>query len=97
MGVVKAKKKKSSVVVNLRMKQEQRDLIDKAAQVIGTNRSVFMLEAATRAAQEAVLDQRIFYLNDEQWTEFEQAMDRPPQPNERLKKALRRKVTLSKS
>lgn len=96
MPAIKTKSKNRSVVVNLRMKQEQREIIDKAAEIIGTNRSVFMVDAATRAAQDAVLDQRVFNLNAEQWKEFQEALDRPPQPNERLKKALSRKVTLVK-
>ncbi|HQR06721.1 MAG TPA: DUF1778 domain-containing protein [Gemmatales bacterium] len=86
-----AKTKKRSVVVNLRMKEDQRELIDRAAEMIGSNRSEFMVDVATRAAQDALLDQRIFYLNDEQWEEFQAALDRPPQANERLRKALTRK------
>ncbi len=97
MHSTKTKKKTRNVVVNLRMKEEQRLLIDRAAEVTGKNRSEFLLDAATKTAQDALLDQRIFLLNDEQWEEFQQALDRPPQPNERLKKALARKVTWPKS
>ncbi len=37
------------VTINLRANQRQRTLIDRAAQVLGKNRSDFMLEAACRS------------------------------------------------
>ena len=41
--------------LNLRIKPEERGLIDRAAQLLGKNRTDFMLEAARRAAEEALL------------------------------------------
>ncbi len=46
--------------VNLRALPEQRDLIDYAADLLGKNRSDFMLEAACERAQSVVLDQVFF-------------------------------------
>ena len=43
--------------INLRALPEQRDLIDHAANLLGKNRSDFMLEAACDRAQAVVLDQ----------------------------------------
>ena len=43
--------------INLRALPEQRDLIDHAANLLGKNRSDFMLEAACDKAQAVVLDQ----------------------------------------
>jgi uncharacterized protein (DUF1778 family) len=45
------------VSINLRALPEQRDLIDHAANLLGKNRSDFMLEAACERAQAIVLDQ----------------------------------------
>jgi len=43
--------------INLRALPQQRDLIDHAAQLLGKNRSDFMLEAACDRAQSVLLDQ----------------------------------------
>jgi uncharacterized protein (DUF1778 family) len=43
-----------SVKIKLRVASQQRDLIDRAAQVTGKTRTEFMLEAAYRAAEEIV-------------------------------------------
>jgi uncharacterized protein (DUF1778 family) len=51
--------------INLRALPEQRDLIDHAAQLLGKNRSDFMLEAACDKAQAVVIDQVFFSLNAE--------------------------------
>lgn len=41
-----------SVTIKLRVASQQRDLIDRAARVMGKTRTGFMLEAAYRAAEE---------------------------------------------
>jgi len=91
MHATKAKKKTRSVVVNLRMKEEQQLLIDRAAKVTGKNRSEFLLDAATKTAQEALLDQTLFIATPEQWKAFNEALDAPPKVIPSLKKLLSRK------
>lgn len=83
-----AQVKNPSIMINLRMKKTQRDLIDQAAEAVGKNRSEFLLEAATRAAQEAILDQLIFYTTPEQWKAFQTALDAPPKVLPQLKRLL---------
>jgi uncharacterized protein (DUF1778 family) len=41
--------------LNLRIKPEERDLMDMAAKIRGKNRTDFMLEAARNAAEETLL------------------------------------------
>lgn len=79
---------KKSDVVNIRVEQNQRELIDAAASLHGKSRSAFILDAATTAAQEALLDRRVFVLNDEQWDAFTSALDAPAKRNEKLAKLL---------
>ena len=43
--------------INLRVRDETRALIDRAAQAQGRSRSDFMIEASRRAAEDAILDQ----------------------------------------
>jgi uncharacterized protein (DUF1778 family) len=86
--VEKPEKARRSEVVNLRIEPSQRDLIDAAAALCGKTRSAFMLDAAYQAAEETLLDRRVFALNEEQWEAFKQALDNPPAKNEKLAKLL---------
>ena len=67
--------------INLRALAEQRDLIDHAAQLLGKNRSDFMLEAACDKAQAVLLDQVFFSLDDDRFCAFNQLLDAPPVHN----------------
>jgi uncharacterized protein (DUF1778 family) len=75
--------------LNLRIKPEERGLIDRAAKTLGKNRTDFMLDAARRAAEEALLDRTIFTVSPKAYAEFVARLDAPPQPNERLRRTMR--------
>jgi uncharacterized protein (DUF1778 family) len=75
--------------INLRVREETRALIDRAAQSQGRSRSDFMIEAARRAAEEAILDQTVIQMDQASYDKFIALLDRPGQPNERLQKTLR--------
>ena len=53
-----------AAAINLRALPEQRDLIDRAASLLGKNRSDFMLETACREAESILLDRRVFALDE---------------------------------
>ncbi|XFA74283.1 DUF1778 domain-containing protein [Thermosynechococcaceae cyanobacterium Okahandja] len=72
------------VTINIRAKGSQRELIDHAAAVQGKSRSEFMLESAYNHAQEVLLDQRLFGLDETRFKEFTALLDSPPTPNEKL-------------
>ena len=74
--------------LNLRIKPEERDLIDMAANVLGKNRTDFILAAARNAAEETLLERTIFWASPEAYAEFIALLDAPPQPNERLRKTM---------
>jgi uncharacterized protein (DUF1778 family) len=74
--------------LNLRIKPEERDLIDMAANIQGKNRTDFILAAARVAAEETLLDRTIFWVSPEAYAEFLALLDAPPQPNERLRKTM---------
>lgn len=84
----KSEKLKRSEVINLRIEPTQRDLIDLAATASGKTRSAFMLDAAYQKAQETLLDRRLFYLDDEQWNAFNQALNSSPNENDQLSNLL---------
>lgn len=74
--------------LNIRIKPEERSLIDRAAKARGKNRTDFVLEAARMAAEEALLDQAIIAASPEAYAAFLTRLDMPPEPNERLRKTM---------
>jgi uncharacterized protein (DUF1778 family) len=74
--------------LNLRIKPEERDLIDMAAKIKGKNRTDFILEAARTAAEETLLERTIFLASPEAYAKFIALLDAPAQPNERLRKTM---------
>lgn len=74
--------------LNIRIKPEERGLIDRAAQLLGKNRTEFMLDAARRVAEEALLDRTLFEVSPDVYQEFLNRLDAPPEPNERLRKTM---------
>ena len=74
--------------LNLRIKPEERSLIDRAAKVRGKNRTDFVLDAARAAAEEALLEQAVVMATPEAYTAFLERLDAPPQSNERLRQTL---------
>jgi uncharacterized protein (DUF1778 family) len=77
--------------LNLRIKPELRGLIDRAAQLAGKNRTDFVLEAARRAAEDALLDRTVFIVSPKAYAEFLKRLDAPPQPNGRLRRTMQTK------
>ncbi len=75
-------------LINMRIHSSTRDFIDQAAKAIGKDRSGFILEAAYEKAEEILLDQTTFELNDEQWVAFNKMLNAPPKVNDKLKKLL---------
>lgn len=72
------------ITINIRAKQNQRDLIDRAAEVQGKSRSEFMLESAYQKAQDVLLDRSFFGLDEIKYKQFVELLDAPPARNERL-------------
>lgn len=74
--------------INLRALPAQRDLIDQAANLLGKNRSDFMLEAACDKAQAVLLDQVFFNLDTAQFQQFVALLDAPPTANPGLERLM---------
>jgi uncharacterized protein (DUF1778 family) len=60
--------------------------------VTGKTRSAFLLEAAYKEAEEVLLDQKVFHLNDQQWQAFHSLLDMPPASHTMLKSFLQKKA-----
>jgi uncharacterized protein (DUF1778 family) len=75
--------------LNIRIKPEVRGLIDRAAELAGKNRTDFVLDAARRAAEDALLERTVFMLDPKAYSEFVARLDAPPKPNARLRKTMK--------
>lgn len=75
--------------INIRASARQRDLIDRAAHALNKSRSEFILETACREAQNVLLDQTFFQLDEEAFARFSAMLDAPREPTDALRKLLR--------
>jgi uncharacterized protein (DUF1778 family) len=64
--------------VNLRVRNDIRSLIDRAARAQGKTRSDFMIDAARRAAEESLLDQTLVRVDQKTYVHFLEVLDQPP-------------------
>lgn len=78
-----------SATINLRLHEEARELIDRAASAVGKSRTEFMVEAARREAVHVLLDHRYFVLDEAQSAAFQRALDESPTDNPRLRRLLK--------
>jgi uncharacterized protein (DUF1778 family) len=74
--------------LNIRIKPDERSLIDRAAKTRGKNRTDFILDAARSAAEDALLDQAVISVSPQAYAQFVARLDQPPQPNARLRKTM---------
>ena len=88
--------KRKRDTLNLRIKPELRGLIDRAAALSDKNRTDFVLDAARRAAEDALLDRTVFVVDAKAYAEFLARLDAPPRPNARLGRTLRTKAPWEK-
>lgn len=74
--------------LNIRIRPEERRLIDRAARVCGKNCADFILDAARLAADETLLDQVLISASPEAYADFLARLDAPPAANDRLRKTM---------
>lgn len=77
--------------LNIRIRADQRRLIEQAAKSIDKTVSDFVRDAALGEAKNALLDQTAFYFTDDAWSKFTAALDTPPTENPRLRDLMSRK------
>jgi uncharacterized protein (DUF1778 family) len=79
-------------LINIRVSQGDRNVIDSAARLAGKTRSEFMLEAARRAAQDTLLDTTLLLVDAATFNRFKTMLDAPPKANPRLQELMRKRV-----
>ncbi len=73
----------------LRATAREETLIKVAAERQGVSVTDFILSAAREKAEATLADQTRFVLNEEQWKQFMDALDRPAREKPRLRKLFR--------
>jgi uncharacterized protein (DUF1778 family) len=72
----------AEVNIHLRAREQDRQLIDQAAELVGANRSQFMLASALKAAKTILLDQSTLYADAITFQKVMVWMDTPANPTE---------------
>ncbi len=75
-------------VINLRIDEVRRNLIDEAAKLQGKSRTEFMIEAAYREAEQTILDQKLYILDEADCAYLEKDN---PKPDPKLVKLFKSK------
>ena len=90
MSIAEAKSERIEVRTTPRMKV----LLQRAATASHKSVTEFLLEAGMSAAEDALINRRLFRLDDEQWQLFQDALDRPVTEKPRLARLLAEKSVL---
>ena len=88
MPATSTKRAQRRDTLNIRIKPEERGLIDRAAELTGKTRTDFVLEAARRAAVDALTERTLFLVDAETYAKFVAALDAPPRPNDKLRRTM---------
>ncbi len=80
--------------IEVRTTPTMKALLQRAATSSHKNVTDFLLEAGINAAEEALVDRRMFRLDDDEWQAFQDVLDRPVQSKPRLAKLLAEKSVL---
>ncbi len=75
--------------INMRVEPARQSLLSKAARLVHKDRTAFILDVACREAENVLLDQRLFQLDDETFAAFAASLTAPVPENSKLKKLLK--------
>ena len=79
--------------LNVRVTEAQKRLISRAARSAHSSVSDFVLRAVCRAAEQVLAEQTSFFLNEEDYIAFQEALEGPAQHNPQLNKILKEKAS----
>jgi uncharacterized protein (DUF1778 family) len=82
--------------LNVRVTEAQKRLITRAAKSAHSNVSDFVLRSVCRASEQVLADQTTFFLNEEDYVAFQEALKRPARLNQNLEKVIKEKFSWEK-
>jgi uncharacterized protein (DUF1778 family) len=83
---------KCDIAMTVRISEQERTLIDRAAKTLGMSRTAFLLESACNEAQNVLLDTNWFGLNAKDFKTFCERLNAPPPNLEGLRRMLTTKA-----
>jgi uncharacterized protein (DUF1778 family) len=86
-----ASTRRKDEVIQIRASAEAKAILNRAAALRGQKLSEFMLESARRRAEETILDQRTFFLDEAAHARFLALLDAPPKPSATVRARLNRR------
>ena len=78
-----------TILITVRLDPHQHALLTRAAKVLHKDRSAFILDVACCEAENVLLDQRLFQIDEKVYEEFEAALAEPVADNPRLRALMR--------
>lgn len=78
--------------LGIRATPRQQMLILHAAEALNKSVTEFILDSACDAAENTILNQRFFLLNDKDWEKFQEALEKPAKVKPGLQKLLKEKA-----
>ncbi len=79
---MKTQQPTAEVNIHLRARAQDRMLIDQAAELLGANRSQFMMASALKEAKNVLLDQTTFYVDSRNFQRVLDWLDAPATPEQ---------------
>ena len=73
----------AEVNIHLRARARDRELIDQAAELVGSNRTQFMIASSLKEAKNVLLDQTTIHVDAEAFNKILDWMERPPTTDEK--------------
>ncbi len=74
--------------IYVRATASQRQALEQAAEATGKTLTAFVLDAACIEAERALIDRRLFQMDDAQWNRFTTILERPVAKKPRLRRLL---------
>lgn len=82
--------------LSVRVTEAQKKLITRAAKSAHSSVSDFVLRSVFRASEQVLADQTTFFLNEEDYVAFQEALERPAALNPKIEKVIREKAPWEK-
>jgi uncharacterized protein (DUF1778 family) len=80
--------------IDLRLSDADKSMIEEAAAMTNQTITQFLVNSASERAAEVIERHRRLLLNEASWNQVMDAIENPPQPAEKLKRAARRLQTM---
>jgi uncharacterized protein (DUF1778 family) len=83
---------RADTTITMRLPEQTKELIDRAAAAVDKTRTEFVLESARQRAIDVLLDQRVFHLDEAASEAFAAALENPPAPVDALRALMQSKA-----